>query len=51
MIYEQQRFDGIDLRPATQTLMSQSPEGSALERLNRLLIEDAYPLEVSRNRF
>lgn len=47
-IHEQTRFEGITLRSETQTLISQSPQGRALERLNRLLIEDAYPLEVSR---
>ncbi len=48
-IYEQQRFAGVSLRVPTQTLMGKTPHGSDLKRLNRWLIEDAYPLEVSRN--
>ncbi|HOC01075.1 MAG TPA: hypothetical protein PKM43_20280, partial [Verrucomicrobiota bacterium] len=48
-IYNEQRFAGIDLRSETQTVMLQNPQGNDLQRLNRLLIEDAYPLEVSRN--
>jgi hypothetical protein len=47
-IYEQKRFAGIALRSETQTLISRNPQGSELERLNRLLIEDAYPMELSR---
>ena len=46
-IYEGQRFSGIALRSETRTLLSQSPEvGVDLARLNRLLLEDAYPLEL-----
>ncbi len=55
-IYEEHRFtnsfyegftnSSIVLRSETRTLMSQLPQGSGLQRLNRLLIEDAYPLEV-----
>jgi len=48
MIFEQQRFDGVDLRPETQNLIPSVPSGSDPLRLNRLLIEDAYPLEVWR---
>ena len=33
----------------TQELLPQKPEGDDLLRLNRLLLEDAYPLELSRN--
>ncbi|MCW5556908.1 MAG: patatin-like phospholipase family protein, partial [Verrucomicrobiae bacterium] len=46
-IYEGQRFARIALRDKTETLKSQNPRGSDLQRLNRLLIEDAYPQEVS----
>jgi peptidoglycan hydrolase-like protein with peptidoglycan-binding domain len=48
LIYEQQRLAGVALRSETRTLMSCSPQGNDLERLNRLLIEDAYPLEMSK---
>ena len=47
-VYELQRFDGVVLRPELKTLLSQSLQGDTLVRLNRLLIEDAYPLELRR---
>jgi len=48
--YSQESFAGVALRQKTQTLMAQKPQESNVKRLlNRLLIEDAYPLEVSRN--
>ena len=47
-VYQAQRFAGISLRPETQQLLAQNPLGDALVRLNRLLIEDAYALEISR---
>jgi hypothetical protein len=37
------------LRPETTDLIKQSPTAPALAHLNRLLLEDAYPLELSRN--
>lgn len=49
-IHQQSRFDGIELRMKTKTLLLQHPKGEELLNLNRLLIEDAYPLEVTRNR-
>lgn len=48
-IFDEQRFGGITLRRETKTLKLRKPQGDDLERLNRLLIEDAYPVEVSRN--
>jgi fucose permease len=48
-IFEEQRFRGISLRDATKELIGQNPQDSSAERLNRLLIEDAYPAEVSGN--
>jgi hypothetical protein len=48
-IYELQRFGGVILRPAIQSLLSQDLQGDNLARLNRLIIEDAYPLELRRN--
>jgi receptor-binding and translocation channel-forming TcA subunit of Tc toxin/ABC toxin-like protein/neuraminidase-like protein len=45
-IYDSQRFNGVSLRPATQQLLSQNPQGAGLIQLNRLLLEDAYPLEL-----
>jgi len=41
-IYELRRFSGINLRLETKGLMSKLPKGTDLERLNWLLIKDAY---------
>ena len=48
-IDEEKRFDGIMLRPETTDLRRTSPTGTGLGRLNRLLLEDAYPQELIRN--
>jgi hypothetical protein len=42
-------FDGVFLRSDTQQLLSQKNQGNDLVWLNRLLLEDAYPPELSRN--
>lgn len=47
-LYEAQRFSGIVLRSKTQRLLASAPRGGSLLRLNRLLLEDAYRLELSR---
>jgi fucose permease len=48
--FEQQRFGRIALRSETMKLTEQKNlRGSKLKRLNRLLLEDAYPTELSRN--
>jgi hypothetical protein len=46
-IYEERRFSGVTLRPETTALRSQ---GGAPDRLNRMLIEDAYPQAVRTSR-
>jgi hypothetical protein len=48
-IYESNRFQGISLRPETTDLMKEGPTGPSTARLNRLLLEDAYPLELSKS--
>lgn len=48
LIYEKSRFEGIELRPEIVRLLSLPHEMDGLACLNRLLIEDAYPLEVKR---
>lgn len=48
-IYEDALFSGIALREGTLRLLNRNPQGDALAKLNRMLIEDAYPEEVSRN--
>ena len=50
-IYEPARFDGVILRPETQSLITQNPTDNRLIRLNRLLVEDAYSMEIARNQF
>jgi hypothetical protein len=49
LIYETVRFDGVALSPETLALKSQDPKGTDLIRLNRLLLEDAYPREIAKS--
>jgi hypothetical protein len=48
-IYDPARFHGVVLRPETSALLDQHLRGVRLARLNKLLLEDAYPTEVSRS--
>jgi peroxiredoxin len=48
-VYNAGRFKGVSLRPETTELLKQSPKGPTLAHLNRLLLEDAYPSELSRS--
>jgi multidrug efflux system membrane fusion protein len=48
-IYESERFKGVTLRPETTHLMQQNPTGTNAAPLNRLLLEDAYPLDLPRS--
>jgi len=50
-IFEDQRFAGVQLSPETVALKARNPQGADLVRLNRLLLEDGYPLELARNVF
>jgi nitrate/nitrite transporter NarK len=50
-LYDARRFAGVTLRPETQKLLAQNPSGDALAHLNRLLLDDAYPWEISRGGF
>jgi nitrate/nitrite transporter NarK len=50
-IYDEQRFAGVTLRPETQKLLASNPTGAGLLHLNRLLLDDAYPREISRDGF
>jgi len=45
-IYDAARFNGIKLRPETDALRATNPQGRELARLNRVLLEDAYPAEI-----
>lgn len=49
-VYEKDRFNGIVLRRETAELIVQNPRGGwKLARLNKLLLEDAYPEELARS--
>jgi len=42
-IYDEQRFAGVALSAETQTLLALNPDGALRLRLNRLLLNDAFP--------
>jgi hypothetical protein len=46
--YDAALFKGVTLRDSTQSLRDDKPEGGDLRRLNRALLEDAYPGELAR---
>ena len=47
-IYQQQRFARVELRPETRQVLDYISNAESVPRLNRLLLEDAYPLELGR---
>jgi hypothetical protein len=47
-IYDATRFSGVTLRLETEELLKGSPQGVRLARLNKLLLEDAYPAELAK---
>lgn len=49
-IYEASRFAGVNLSRETLALISTSPTDANLTRLNRLLLEEAYALEIAKRR-
>jgi hypothetical protein len=49
-VYEEERFERVDLGPETEELLKRAPETENLQRLNRLLLQDAYPSELSRRK-
>ena len=48
-LYEEQRFKSVKLTDETRKLVAQNPQGDGLIRLNRALLEDAYPQEIAKN--
>jgi hypothetical protein len=46
-IYDAGRFQNVQLRAETRELLEKNPQGLELARLNKILIEDAYPAELS----
>ena len=49
-VYDPPRFAGITLSPEAANLLSQNPQAGDLVRLNRMLLLDAYPRELSISR-
>jgi hypothetical protein len=47
--YDANRFRDVRLRPETEALRARNPQGLELARLNRLLLEDAFPRELARS--
>jgi len=48
-LYTAERFQGVILNNNTRILLDHKPAGDALLRLNRMLLEDAYPALLARN--
>ena len=52
LFFASQRFAGIDLPESTRRLITQNPGGEQLVRLNRGLLEAAYPAnEIAKNAY
>jgi hypothetical protein len=49
-LVEAKSFDGFSLSGETQLLLLQKPKGEKLMRLNRCILEDAFPSELLKNR-
>ena len=47
-IYDKARFGNITLRPETEELLKHNPRGQQMARLNKLLLEDAYPADLAK---
>lgn len=50
LIWESGRFREAAIRNETKTLLDGKAAGASLVRLNRLLLEDAYPVELAKYR-
>ncbi len=48
-IYQPERFAAVALSPETRFLLNRKLRGGWLARLNRLLLEDAFPKEIERS--
>ena len=48
-IYEEARFRNVVLRPETAVQFRRSPQGYDLARLNKMLLEDAYPEVIAKS--
>jgi nitrate/nitrite transporter NarK len=50
-LFDAARFSGVTLHADTRQLLASNPQGAGLQRLNRLLLDDAFPSEISRDGF
>jgi asparaginyl-tRNA synthetase len=48
-LFDEQRFTHINLTLRTRCLIQLRPQGRDLSRLNRLLLEEAYPQEIAKS--
>jgi hypothetical protein len=48
-IYDASRFQNVQLRSETKELLAKNPSGLELIRLNKILIEDAYPAVIAKS--
>jgi hypothetical protein len=48
-IFTSVRFRKIALRSETETLLRRNPRGEQLARLNKMLLEDAFPAEIAKS--
>ena len=48
-IYEKERFKGVALRPEMAGIIGSIKKGQVTPDVNRMLLEDAYPLELPRD--
>jgi len=49
LLYDEERFNGIQLSEKAKSLIEKRPTGESLVRLNRILMDDAYPYATGRN--
>ncbi|HMO65273.1 MAG TPA: hypothetical protein PKE47_08650, partial [Verrucomicrobiota bacterium] len=50
-LFQEARFAGVTLSPKTGSLLATAPRDAELLRLNRRLLEEAYPQELLRKEF
>ena len=49
LVYETNRFAGIELTPRTQRFIRENPQSHTRIRLNRILLEEAYPKLIAKS--
>jgi uncharacterized repeat protein (TIGR04138 family) len=48
-VYEASRFAGVDLSEQTRLLLAHEPREGQTARLNRFLLQDAYPTQIAKS--